>query len=195
MNGWMSLTIMISIMLSILGSIIGVRTIRRLRLMARGRSDAELPTPMPMAMLQTRAMWNLVVTTLGIAVLFLMFAGQPITEFFWDARYGGSLTLVIMIVIIINAIMMAPTGKKGKWARLLDERDEVVLALANQWQIIGLVILSIIWTIGLTETYWDSRSIPITFPYLMFWSNLLMLSFSRSLGIIYGYWWLNHYGN
>ncbi|NQV29457.1 MAG: hypothetical protein HQ508_01095 [Candidatus Marinimicrobia bacterium] len=90
---------------------------------------------------------------------------------------------------------MLPTSKQGRWSKLLDEWDEIVLSRASAFQLSGLLILSVIWTIGLSEYYWKAGSIPIVIPYLMFWSNFLMLFLSRSIGMVYGYWWMDHYGN
>lgn len=195
MNLWLIVTISAVFIISALGAYLGVRAIRTIRTAGASQGDIESGEKIPMALLQQRALWNILSIFIGIAIMFWLFLGHTVTDFFQDTALRISLTVVLTATLLVNLFLMLPTTKKGKWAKHFDERDELVLNRASNFQIIGILILSVIWTVGLTEYYWDAGSIPIDFPYLMFWSNFLMLFLSRSIGIVYGYWWIDRYGN
>ena len=57
------------------------------------------------------------------------------------------------------------------------------------------MMLVVVWTMALTEVYWEAGQIPISMLTLLFWSCMIMLFLARSVGIIVGYWWLDRYGN
>jgi len=195
MNLWLYLTISVAFIISALAAYLGVRAIRTIRSARAQQGDNDSSEKIPMALLQQRALWNILSMFVGVSIMFWLFSGHTVTDFFKDTTLRISLTGVLTVTLLVNLYLMLPTTKKGKWARYFDERDELVLNRASNFQIIGILILSVIWTVGLTEYYWDAGSIPIDFPYLMFWSNFLMLFLSRSIGIVYGYWWIDRYGN
>jgi len=43
------------------------------------------------------------------------------------------------------------------------------------------------WVIGLTEYYWDQRSIPVMWPYLMMLTTILASTLAQSAGVLIGY--------
>ncbi len=194
MNIWFLTTMLAAFLLSAVGAFIGVRTLRSVRFRGSHIPGSEEITN-PMADLQRRALWNLLTMFVGISIMLYLFAGHSVTDFFKDDTFRIGFTFVVAMTLVINLILMLPTSKRGRWSKLFDERDELVLSRASAFQLTGLMILSVIWTFGLTEYYWNVGAIPIDIPYLMFWSNFLVLFLCRSIGIVYGYWWLDHHGN
>lgn len=195
MNIWFAITMMSTFIISAIAVYLGVRALQVLKLRKAKLSDGGELVNNPMAILQQRSLWNILSITIGVLVISWLFKGHAVSEFFGNDNLRFGITAVVALTLMMNLFLMLPTTKKGRWSKLFDERDELVLSRASNFQISGLLILSVIWTIGLTEYYWEAGSIPIDIPYLMFWSNFLMLFLSRSVGIVYGYWWLDHYGN
>jgi hypothetical protein len=195
MNIWFLTTMIAAFILSAVGAIIGVRTLRAMQARKGIVNHGDESLTIPMAALQQRALWNIFSMFVGMGIMVWLFSGHEVTDFFEDDRFRIWLTSVIVLTLLINLLLMLPTSRRGRWSKLFDERDELVLSRASAFQLTGLLCLSVIWTIGLTEHYWNAGSIPIDIPYLMFWSNFLMLFLSRSIGIVYGYWWLDRYGN
>lgn len=195
MNIWLSTTMMGTFLVSAMAAYLGVRALQVLKLRKAKMEQGGEQISIPMALLQQRSLWNILSITVGVLIMLWLFKGHAVTEFFQNDRLRISLTVVVALTLMINLFLMLPTARKGRWSKLLDERDHLVLSRATNFQIVGLLSLSVIWTIGLTEYYWEAGAIPIDIPYLMFWSHFLMLFLSRSVGIVYGYWWLDHYGN
>ncbi len=195
MNTWLIITVSIAFLVSAFGAYLGVKTLRSLRDRKRALTENGEQQKIPMAAIQQRALWNILSMFIGLIILFWMFDGHAVTDFFKDDTFRISSTGVLCVMLLINLFLMLPTSKKGKWSELFDERDELVLTRAGTFQLVGILLLSVIWTVGLTEYYWTAGAIPIDIPYLMFWSNFLMLFLSRSIGIVYGYWWMDRYGN
>jgi len=46
----------------------------------------------------------------------------------------------------------------------------------------------VVWSIALTEIYWDQGQIPVIFPYLIVMSCLIVNILAMSVGILIGYW-------
>ena len=51
----------------------------------------------------------------------------------------------------------------------------------------GFRLIVVIWTIVLTETYWD-QGIPPIFMYIVFIATLVVSAVAQSIGILIGYW-------
>ncbi len=195
MNIWLSVTMLSAFIISALAAYLGVRALKNIRATRKLNEQRDESVKIPMAILQQRSLWNILSMFIGIIVMAWIFDGHSVSEFFQNDTLRISLTAVLTATLLINLFLMLPTSKRGKWAKYFDERDELVLQRAGNFQIVGILILSVIWTVGLTEYYWEIGSIPIDIPYLMFWSNFLMLFLSRSVGIVYGYFWIDRYGN
>ncbi len=195
MNIWFGVTMVSALFVSGMAAYMGIRALQRLKERKSQLEAGGEIINIPMAMLQKRSLWNILSITIGVLVISWLFKGHAVSEFFADDKLRISITAVIALTLMVNLFLMLPTSKKGRFSNMFDERDELVLTKASNFQIVGLLLLSVVWTIGLTEYYWEAGSIPVDIPYLMFWSNFLMLFFSRSVGIVFSYWWLDHHGN
>lgn len=61
--------------------------------------------------------------------------------------------------------------------------------MARSFSVESMVVLVslVAWTVGLTESFWDEGSIPISYIQLLFWTTFVGGAMGRSLGIILGY--------
>ena len=69
----------------------------------------------------------------------------------------------------------------------VDERDRLILGRTPVVQLWAVIFSLVIWTIVLTESYWD-QGIPPIFMYLVFMSTLIVSAVAQSIGILIGYW-------
>ena len=69
----------------------------------------------------------------------------------------------------------------------IDERDRLILGRAPVVQLWAVIFSLVIWTIVLTETYWD-QGIPPIFMYIVFIATLVVSAVAQSIGILIGYW-------
>jgi hypothetical protein len=149
--------------------------------------------PLPLTPLQKRAWLGLgTVTVIGIALLLVVWARGP-AGFFEDrtARLatdglllgGLGLYLVILRVVRLHGDSM-----------LLDERDHLILGRAARVQVGAILATLLVWAIGLTEAYWETKQIPLAFPYLIFLSGVFVNFLAMPIGILLGYRWARFRG-
>lgn len=68
-----------------------------------------------------------------------------------------------------------------------DERDRAILARSFSVESMIVLVSLVLWTVGLTEAFWDEGAVPIAYLQLLFWTTLIGGALGRSLGIILGY--------
>ena len=139
-----------------------------------------------MAPLQKRAWLGLgigVVTSVAILVVLII---KGATSFYDDNAMRWLITGLVVGMLVAWAVILAPSIS-GRGKALYDERDKAIIRRAQQVQLWGVIGLMVVWTIALTEVYWDQGQIPIVFPYLIFWSVMMVNMLSQSIGILIGY--------
>ena len=131
MNEWLSVGL-----LAIL--LVGLAAIRTAQTLLKGvqrvpkeNGEGELAEPMPIALLQVRAIWSIVVIMVAGITMYLVIPQGGIEELFVERALRLRFTLLLIISFGLIAWIMAPLNRKGKWADLLDERDDLVLRRAN----------------------------------------------------------------
>jgi len=143
-----------------------------------------------MAPLQKRALYGLgigIVWAIAIIVVFMVkggvnaYTGDPSMRAILAALFIGGL-------IAYLAILFTPRRKRGQVEATMDERDKVIMGRAPVVQLWAVFISLAIWTITLTEIYWDQGQIPVIYPYLISMSLLIVNVLSQSIGILVGYW-------
>ena len=141
-----------------------------------------------MAPLQKRAWLGLAIgVTVSAAILAILIV-KGATAFYDDNVTRWLLTGLIIGMLAVWAIILAPfSSGRGRTRALYDERDEAVLRRASGAQLWGIIGTLVVWAIALTETYWDQGAIPIVFPYLIFWSVLMVQTLAQAIGILIGY--------
>jgi hypothetical protein len=141
-----------------------------------------------MAPLQKRAWLGLGVgVVISAAILAVMVTEGP-TSFFEDDAMRWLVTGLGVALLVGWAVILSPVVRasvKGKTA--CDERDEAIIRRATYAQLWGIIGTMVAWAIALTEVYWDEGQIPIVFPYLIFWSLLMVNVLAQAMGILLGY--------
>lgn len=106
-----------------------------------------------------------------------MFENDAARGVFWLVLYAGIAAWTIA--------WRAVSRRTG--SAVIDERDRAVLARSFSVESM-LVILSLaLWTVILTEVFWDEGAVPLGYLQVLFWSTLVLSAFGRSLGIVLGY--------
>jgi len=137
-----------------------------------------------MAPLQKRAMYGLafgVVWAVAIIVVFIVKGG--VSTFSEDQGFRLIINGLWVGGLIFYGILMLTLRKQSQ----IDERDRLILGRAPVVQLWAVIFSLVIWTIVLTESYWD-QGIPPIFMYLVFMSTLIVSAVAQSIGILIGYW-------
>ena len=137
-----------------------------------------------MAPLQKRALYGLafgVVWAVAIIVVFIVKGG--VSTFSEDQGFRLIIDVLWIGGLIFYGILMLTLRKQSQ----VDERDRLILGRAPVVQLWAVIFSLVIWTIVLTESYWD-QGIPPIFMYLVFMSALIVSAVAQSIGILIGYW-------
>ena len=137
-----------------------------------------------MAPLQKRALYGLafgVVWTVTIIVVLIVKGG--VSTFSEDQGFRLIIDGLWIGGLIFYAILMLTLRKQSH----VDERDRLILGRAPVVQLWAVIISIVIWTIVLTESFWD-QGIPPIFMYIVFMSTLIVSAVAQSIGILIGYW-------
>jgi hypothetical protein len=156
-----------------------------LRLMAAWRPDRdarELPTT-PLERLGWTGLW--VTAAVGTGMVVLVFVNGA-TRFYEDDTSRGIFTVLLLVGIAVwTAAWWVVSRPRG--SAVIDERDRDILARSFSVESVVVIVSLVLWTVGLTEVYWDEGAIPIGYLQLIFWSTFILGAFGRSLGIVLGY--------
>ena len=137
-----------------------------------------------MAPLQKRALYGLafgVVWAVAIIVVFIVKGG--VSTFSEDQGFRLIVDGLWVGGLIFYGILMLTLRKQSQ----VDERDRLILGRAPVAQLWAVIFSLVIWTIVLTESYWD-QGIPPIFMYLVLMSTLIVSAVAQSIGILIGYW-------
>jgi hypothetical protein len=93
----------------------------------------------------------------------------------------------ILIVAVVYGIGMWFFRWQLRRAGVLaDERDRRIIVNARTSQLAAVLAL-LIWTIALTEYYWDAGTVPVGVLSLLFYYIILVVGLSGALGVLVGY--------
>jgi len=139
-----------------------------------------------MAPLQKRALYGLVIGVVwAIAIIVVFIAKGGVNAYTEDPGMRAILAALLIGGLIAYSAMMILTLRKPS---RVDERDKVIMGRAPVVQLWAVFISLAIWSIALTEIYWEQGQIPVIFPYLILMSLFIVNVLSQSLGILIGYW-------
>ena len=138
---------------------------------------------------QKRAWYGLAI---GIVWTFSMVAVLVIkgaTAFEEDAGMRATLYGLFAAGILAYVAMMYVTGRKmARDGVVQDERDRLILRRVPVYQMFAVLATLAIWMVALTETYWEEGQMPIVFPYLIFYSAIVVNIVFASAGTLIAYW-------
>jgi hypothetical protein len=137
-----------------------------------------------MAPLQKRALYGLAFGVVwAVAMIAVFIAKGGVGTFSEDQGFRLIVDGLWIGGLIFYAILMFTLRKKNQ----IDERDRLILGRAPVVQLWAVIFSLVIWTIVLTETYWD-QGIPPIFMYIVFIATLVVSAVAQSIGILIGYW-------
>ena len=142
-----------------------------------------------MAPLQKRAWLGLGIGVATSAAIITVLIMKGVTTFHEEEGTRLIVTALFLFGLFSWAVLLAPVFHwPGRGKRLFDERDEIIVRRALQVQLWAIIITMVVWSIALTEAYWGQGEIPIIFPYLMFFSIIIVNMLAQATGILIGYW-------
>lgn len=171
----------------LLAAILGVLSVL-LALRALGLPSSTTDERLPSAPLQR----------LGVSALASSLV--PAVAAVWVILYAGiegygTRDAVRLLVQLLGAFsVIAAAGpvvvarrRAARGALRLDERDEQILAgapVTQSWVVLTMIVL---WSIALTELYWDAGAVPVGAVALLLWTTVMAWAIALPLGIIFGY--------
>jgi len=145
-----------------------------------------------MAPLQKRALYSFIIgLVLTIALVSVLVAQGDITALETELNLRLILYAVLIGVPLIYLVLVYLTLRKPTQ---FDERDRLIIERSSRAQWLAVIFTLVVWTIALTEIYRDQGQVPIVFLNLIFMSTLIIGTLAQSLGILVGYWEINHNG-
>ena len=137
-----------------------------------------------MAPLQKRALYGLAFGVVwAVAMIVVFIAKGGVGTFSDDQGFRLIVDGLWIGGLIFYGILMFTLRKRNQ----IDERDRLILGRAPVVQLWAVIFSLVIWTIVLTETYWD-QGIPPIFMYIVFIATLAVSTVAQSIGILVGYW-------
>ena len=139
-----------------------------------------------MAPLQKRVWYGLAIGVVwAIAIIVVFIAKGGVTAYTEDPGMRVIVAALLIGGLIAYSVMMILTFRKPGQ---VDERDRLIMGRAPVVQLWAVIISLVVWSIALTEIYWDKGQIPVIFPYLILISVFIVNVLAQSLGILIGYW-------
>jgi len=139
-----------------------------------------------MARLQKRAWYSLAIGVIwAIAIIVVFIAKGGVTAYTEDQGMRVILAALLIGGLLAYFIMMRLTLRKPGQ---VDERDRLIMGRAPVVQLWAVFVSLAVWSIALTEIYWNQGQIPVIFPYLVFMSLFVVNVLAQSIGILIGYW-------
>ena len=137
-----------------------------------------------MAPLQKRALYGLAFGVVwAVAMIVVFIAKGGVGTFSEDQGFRLIVDGLWIGGLIFYGLLMFTLRRKNQ----IDERDRLILGRAPVVQLWAVIFSLVIWTIVLTETYWD-QGIPPIFMYIIFIATLVVSTVAQSIGILIGYW-------
>jgi len=145
-----------------------------------------------MAPLQKRALFSLIIGVIfAIALIVVFLLENDVAAFNRDEilrwiTYAALIGVPLTYLILIDLTLRKPTQ--------LDERDRLIILRSGRVQWLAVIFSLAAWMIALTEIYQEQHQVPVVFLTLIFISTLIISILAQSLGILLGYWRMNHNG-
>lgn len=138
---------------------------------------------------QRRAWYGLaigIIWTLSIVAVFVI---KGVTAFDEDTGMRATAYALFAAGILAYVAMMYITGwRMARDGVIQDERDRLILRRVPVYQMFAVLATLAAWMVALTETYWEEGQIPIVFPYLIFYSAIVVNIVFASAGTLIAYW-------
>jgi len=143
---------------------------------------------LPSTPLERMARWSI-----ALGLLPSLLAAGLVLRFGPTASYDDDRVRLAVLLLMLGAVLAfaAFSIQAGRWAARedgsLDERDRAILGRAPTAQSVAVLVTLAVWTIGLHETFIDTRLVPTVYLQLMFWSCVVVNLLALPVGVLFGY--------
>jgi len=138
---------------------------------------------------QKRAWYGLVIGIIWALSMVAVFVIKGVTAFEEEPVTRAIVYALFAAGILAYVAMMYVTGWRMRREGVIqDERDRLILRRVPVYQMFAVLITLAVWMVALTETYWEEGHIPIVFPYLIFYSAIVVNIVFASAGVLIAYW-------
>lgn len=138
---------------------------------------------------QKRAWYGLIIGIVWMAALVAIFVAKGATAFDTDATMRGIVyALFAGGVLAYVAMLYITRWRMGKEAVVMDERDREILRRVPVYQTLAVLWTLAGWAVALGEVYSEQKEIPVVFPWLMFYSAIIVNIVFASAGTLLAYW-------
>jgi hypothetical protein len=94
---------------------------------------------------------------------------------------------IVIIAVVYGIGMWFFRWQLRRGRVLADERDRRIIAHARTTQLVAAVLALLVWTIALTEYYWEAGTVPVGVLSLLFYCVILVVGLSGAIGVLVGY--------
>lgn len=144
---------------------------------------------------QKRAWYGLVIGIVWTLSMVAVFLVKGVTAFDRETSMRAIVYALFAAGILAYVAMMYITGwRMSRDGVIQDERDKLILRRVPVYQMLAVLFTLAIWMVALTETYQEEGQIPIVFPYLIFYSAIVVNIVFASAGTLMAYWRARHHG-
>jgi MFS family permease len=144
---------------------------------------------------QKRAWYGLVIGIVWTLSMVAVFLVKGVTAFDRETSMRAIVYTLFAAGILAYVAMIYITGwRMSRDGVIQDERDKLILRRVPVYQMLAVLFTLAIWMVALTETYQEEGQIPIVFPYLIFYSAILVNIVFASAGTLMAYWRARHHG-
>jgi hypothetical protein len=138
---------------------------------------------------QKRACYGLAIGIIWTLAMVALFVIKGATAF--DEDTGMRFTAYAMFAagVLAYVAMLYITGwRMRRQGAIMDERDRMILRKVPVYQMFAVLVTLAAWAIALSEVYHDQGQIPVVFPFLMFYSAIIVNIVFASAGTLIAYW-------
>lgn len=138
---------------------------------------------------QKRAWYGLAIGIIWSAALMAIFVIKGATTFDEDAGMRVTVYLLFAAGVLAYVAMLYITGwRMRKHGPIMDERDRLILRKVPVYQMFAVLLTLAAWAIALNEVYHEEKQVPVVFPWLMFYSAIIVNIVFASAGTLIAYW-------
>jgi hypothetical protein len=138
---------------------------------------------------QKRAWYGLAIGIVWSLALVAVFVVKGATTFDEDAGMRATVYLLFIAGILAYVAMLYITGwRMRRQGVIMDERDRMILRKVPVYQMFAVLITLAAWAVALSEVNHDQGQVPVVFPFLIFYSAIIVNIVFASAGTLIAYW-------
>ena len=148
----------------------------------------------PMAPLQKRAWWSLLIGAVTLGVISAILISEGAAAYWEDDNLRLTVVAIFLGGLVAYVSVLLIPLHKGRTEGGLDERDRAILSRAPHVQSGIMLVTLAAWLVALPKMFHEEGAVPVVYLYLMFGSVVIVTIIGQSLGILLGYWMESRHG-